>query len=446
MTQRSRANEIPRLIQSLASLDRRQVDAARARLAIIGERAVEHLIEALEGNDARLRGRAMPLLALIRDPRGREPLMAGLLEQDPRLREIAIRCLARFPTPDVVAALNRKALKDPDEKLRIAALRSLIEQVAAGNESAIRVVLDRLLDEDEAPAIRTESLALIRSLGARHRRVVIDRLSRDPDETLRAAAASMAGDSLDASEEDQGLEHWIEDLASPDYAVWDGALARLAAAGEKIVRPLARAMEARSHDPEYCTRAGMALKALGPQRARAIGRVIDEIAEPLPLRVLVDVIGSLGEKPMIYRLSDLIHRVAQIIDETPHPRRKWLERVRAKAHLELSRIGSRVAIADLREALTASSPRVELELIAAAGRIGKREEIPLLLEAWEREEPVAREHIGEAVREIVRRERIRRSDRIFGGMEASQRRTLVRLWPLEKRGNKSRRTPRAPSA
>ena len=104
MTLSPRANEVPELIRRLGSRRQTAVDAARARLAIVGARAVEALIEAMEGDNARLRSHAMPLLALIQDPRGREPLIAMLLDTDPKMRETAARCLARFPGRESLAA------------------------------------------------------------------------------------------------------------------------------------------------------------------------------------------------------------------------------------------------------------------------------------------------------------------------------------------------------
>ena len=83
---RSRANEIPALVRQLGSRSPQRIDAARARLSIIGARAVDDLIEALEGTNNRVRSHAMPLLAMIQDPRGREPLLAMLLS---RLNRIA---------------------------------------------------------------------------------------------------------------------------------------------------------------------------------------------------------------------------------------------------------------------------------------------------------------------------------------------------------------------
>ena len=76
-----------------------------------------------------------------------------------------------------------------------------------------------------------------------------------------------------------------------------------AAAPETTVTPI------RAHDPEYCTRAGMALKAMGPRRGRDLADALDRIDRPVPLQVLVDVVGALGVKSLIYRLKDLIDRL-----------------------------------------------------------------------------------------------------------------------------------------
>ena len=48
MTVRPRATEIPELVKRLGSHRQVKVDAARARLSIIGARAVEALIESLD--------------------------------------------------------------------------------------------------------------------------------------------------------------------------------------------------------------------------------------------------------------------------------------------------------------------------------------------------------------------------------------------------------------
>jgi len=141
MTASARATEIPKLVRRLGSRRPTVVDSARARLAIIGSRAVDALAESLEGDNGRVRANAMPLLALIRDARGREPLMAMLLDRDARLREVAARCLARFPSSQTVVGLERLVTKERVLDVRVAAIHALVELYAGGQERAVRQVV-----------------------------------------------------------------------------------------------------------------------------------------------------------------------------------------------------------------------------------------------------------------------------------------------------------------
>jgi len=426
---RSRANEIPDLVKRLASRSPRRVDAARARLAIVGPRAVEELIGALEGDDNRVRARVMPLLALIQDPRGREPLIATLIDRRARIRGIAARSLARFPSIDVVAALERLLERERNAGVQVAAVRSLVEQCAAGLDDAIPPVLERLVDTGQPTPIRVAALALVRVLPAAQGQSIVSRLMADPDRRLRNRADALGWDS-ERGITDRELRRRIADLAADDYGKWYEAVNRLTDCGGAVVRPLLCAMREHAHDPEFCARTGMVLKSLGPRRCRALVEGLERIEEPLPLQVLVEVVGALGEKSLIYRLKGLIEKIVARGATSGDPSEfDPLQRVRAKAHLELARIGSRVAIRDLREAMQDPKRRIELELIDALAMTGKREEIPLLLRAYGREEPYLRRRIAGVVQSIMRRERIRRNDRMFSSLAEGQRRALGRILP-----------------
>jgi len=426
---RSRANEIPELLRRLGSRKQTCVDAARARLSIIGPRAVEDLIEALEGDDNRTRARVMPLLALIQDSRGRGPLIAMLLDRSSRLREIAARSLGRFPGTDTVAALNRTLAKDRGEKVKIAAVQSLVEQYAAGEDGAICKVLEIVTDTGAKSGLRVAALTLLPELRPSVRAGILGRLTQDPDEQVRRTAAGIqeAAALPDAPAE---IGEALNALASNDYATWNAAVGQLAAGGVEAIGPLVDEMQSRAHDPELCKRAGMALKAMGPRRARAIADTLEQTEEPLPLHVLVEVIGALGQKSQIYRLNDLIDCIAK---RPTHPAdtNGWdpMQRVRAGAHLELARIGSRVAIRDLRQALVDPERRVESEMLAAIELIGKRDEIPILLRAYCREDAFIRERIAGAVRTIRKREQIRRNNRLFQTLNRKQLRALEEILP-----------------
>jgi len=287
---------------------------------------------------------------------------------------------------------------------------------------------------------------LLRAMPPSQRRGILTRLEQDPVEEVREKALEIASALRNPAEPTSTeIARLIQDLASDDYSVWNEAVQRLGDFGAKIVLPLVAEMQARAHDPEYCTRAGMALKALGPRRARPLADTMDAVQEELPLQVLVEVIGALGEKSMIYRLKDVIERVAEmpVRDNLGHDVDPF-QRARAKAHLELARIGSRVAIRDLREALSDDDQRIELELLAAVELVGKREELGVLLRAYDREDEFVKQRISTVVRKIMKRERIRRNARLFQSFSDDQRlaleRILARTTPARRRPSASRAT------
>lgn len=383
------------------------------------------LVEALEGDNNRIRAHAMPLLALIQDPRGREPLVAMLLDHDPRMREIAARCLGRFPSVDAAAALERVLKREKARDVRLAAVHGLLELYEAGHDAAAGRVLEVLLDAKEDIRIRSAALALVPLLKLSARRGLLKRLRQDAVEEIAQRAAEITEeDDAPAPRDRSTLEAIARDLAASNYAVWNDALHRLGGAGPAASETIVAEMRKRASDPEYCMRAGMALKALGSRRIRGLAEALDSVDEPLPLQVLVEVAGTVGEKPLVYRLKNVIERVAPRPDAGGSTRFDPMQRVRAKAHFELARIGSRVAIQDLQSILADGERRLPLEALSAVELIGKKDEIPLLLRAYQREDPFMRGKLAIVVRAILKRERIRRNSVVLRAIPADLRRVL----------------------
>jgi hypothetical protein len=184
----------------------------------------------------------------------------------------------------------------------------------------------------------------------------------------------------------------------------------------------------RRRDPEYASRAAMVLKALGPRRLGPIMEQFQAAREPLALEVLVDVVGSVGDKPLVYRLNEVISSLAA----APAPRNRSAgsdpyARVRGKAHLALARIGSRLAMADLRRTLSDPTRRVDAHLLAALARVGTRHELADLFAAYRREEGWLRARIREVFWQIVRREKIRRRDSLFEALRREDRRAFEEI-------------------
>jgi HEAT repeat protein len=441
MTLRPRATEVPELVRRLGSRRPKQVDRARARLSIIGSHSVHALVEALEGGNNRVRVHAMPLLALIQDPRGREPLMAMLLDHDARMREIATRCLARFPCPEAVSGLERLLKREKVREVRVAAVHGLLELYEAGQDTAIRRLLEVLLDPKDDVKVRSAGLALLPLLKPAARRGLLRRLRQDDVEDLaRRAAEITEEDEAPAARDRSTIEGIVKELAAKDYTVWNDAIHRLAGAGPTASEAIVAEMRRRANDPEYCTRAGMALKGLGSRRIRGLVEALDTVDEPLPLQVLVEVAGSIGEKPLIYRLKSVIERVAPAAGPGS-TRFDPMQRVRAKAHYELARIGSRVAIADLQSILADAERRLPIEALAAVELIGKKDELPLLLRAYLREDTFMRGRIAGVVRTILKRERIRRNSVALRALAAELRRVLEGI--LARQARRGARRPRS---
>ena len=421
MTRRKRANEIQELIQRLGSPRQVEVDSSKARLSVIGARAVERLIESLGGDDNQIRGHAIQLLALIKDPRGRGPLATLLRDESLAIREKAAHGLARFPTAETVASLQRFLRSESDVVVRIAAVQALIELYDAGQDDALRDVLGLVLDSDEQARLRLAACAILPRLKTAERRRILKRLMQDRSRKVAALAERLQnGGNVDERREPT-LDDLLSDLAAPNYETWNEALHQLSRRSIDSINPMIEAMRRRPADPEFCTRIGMALKALGPRRGRPVAEALEWVVEPLPLQTLVEVIGALNVNALTYRLKDFLEMSSPEADgDGPD----HLQRARAKAHLELARIGSRVAIRELRDDLRRKGYRIEPELLAALELIGQKDELLDLIRIYGREDAYIRQRIATAVRTIMKREKIRQSNALIRGLSPAHRKNL----------------------
>ena len=421
MTRRKRANEIQELIHRLGSPRPVEIDSAKARLSVIGARAVEGLIDALGSDDNQVRGHAIQLLALIKDPRGRGPLTTLLRDESPGIRELAARGLARFPSTETVASFRRVLRTEPSLDVRTATVQALIELYDRGQDDALCDVLGLILNPDEKTGPRLAACAILPRLKASERRGILKRLLEDRSRKIAALAERLQnGGGVDERRE-PSLDDLLRDLASQDYETWNEALQQLSRRSIDSINPMIEAMRHRAEDPEFCTRIGMALKALGPRRGRPVAEALEWVEEPLPLQTLVEVIGSLNVNALTYRLKDFLE------DNTPESdgaKPDHLKRARAKAHLELARIGSRVAIRELRDDLRRKGYRVEPELLAALELIGQKDELLDLIRMYGREDAYIRQRIASAVRTIMKREKIRRNNALVRGLSPAHRKNL----------------------
>ncbi len=423
MTRRIRANEIQELIRRLGSSRQVEIDSAKARLSVIGARAVEGLIDALGSDDNQVRGHAIQLLALIKDPRGRGPLATLLRDESPTIREMAAHGLARFPSAETVASLQRFLTTESRGGTRIAAVQALVELYNAGQDDALRDILRLILDPDEKANLRLTACAVLPRLKASERRGILKRLEKDRSRKVASLAERLQHGIGVEEHREPSLNDLLSNLAAPDYPTWNEALHQLSRQGIDAIQPIIEEMRRRANDPEFCTRVGMALKALGPRRGRPVAEALEWVDEPLPLQTLVEVIGSLNVNALTYRLKNLLERTSPGSERDGNGPDQ-LQRVRAKAHLELARIGSRVAILELRDDLRRKGYRVDLELLAALELIGQKDELLDLIRIYGREDAYIRQRIASAVRTIMKREKIRRNNALISGLSPAHRKNL----------------------
>lgn len=176
----SASHEVRRLIGDLESGDPVRRDAAVARLAVIGTRAVRQLLEHLTAS-ADPGARAALLLALeaIPDPRSVDPVLHALDAPEPDVRQAATR-----------AARGLLALPQGTRLLDRLAGRAL-EAGAPGDE-------------------RIASVEALTGLPPRTLRPLLERLRDDPDRTVREAVAR-AGVPVDdpIAELEEAADGWL---------------------------------------------------------------------------------------------------------------------------------------------------------------------------------------------------------------------------------------------
>jgi len=118
--------------------------------------------------------------------------------------------------------------------------------------------------------------------------------------------------------------------------------------------------------------------------------------------------------------------------------------VRGKAHLALARIGSRLAVADLKKTLGDPVRRIDPDMLTAAAKIGTRQELPDLIAAYRREDPWMKANIREVYWQIVRREKIRHRGTLFESLSAQDRQALEEILDLGRPSSPGSMTPMLP--
>jgi HEAT repeat protein len=180
---------VSHLVDAFDDLDPRVRERAVEACGSLGdERAIDALAGRLDDREPRVRRAAANALAAISTEQALEALIPAARADDEQVRQIAVSKLGQFGSTKPLVVLVR-ALEDRSETVRRAAILSLVELVAASEESddkLYRVVTEQLREADSADLI--PQLIDILEVSARPliRRHVVWLLGRvvDPEEDV----------------------------------------------------------------------------------------------------------------------------------------------------------------------------------------------------------------------------------------------------------------------
>lgn len=408
-------------IAALASPDPSEVEKAKTALIARGADAVPPLIRCLEAEGDGVRLRALSLLALLGDPRAAGAVVSLLRDPDASVRARAAGALARIATASATTALARLLERETELSVRLAAARSLVRRVQTGHDEALRPLLELVADPAEDQRVRAAALdAIPWVMGSGEGAPLcplLSRLAEGGAEPLARKARRMLSAPRRPRLEPWAIETLLRDLRSDRLAVWRRAISRLGRGGGAIVEPLVEALVSAPDNRELAHRVVLALKALSPRPLARLGPFLDQLLAPASLEALVEVAADAGSRALLARLAALIRRLAEAEGDGPGR----FDAVRQQAHLALARHGSRLAVDDLRRLLEDRRFPVRPGLAEAAGFVGARRDLPALLRAYRRSRGAPRLALREAVLNVCRRERIRRTDRALGALEAPER-------------------------
>jgi len=430
--------QIDELLTRLASADLAGAEGALARLAIEGARTIEPLLTAYPTASDTARGRMLRLLERVPDTRAMGLLTTTASTGTDGLRRLAVRALGALP-----ASRSRRALtgllpgeESPPVRAEIVAL--LARMSAKEVPEVLDPVLGILLDPAEPGEVRRAALTALAGLRPHQARQILERLAEESDSRLSADIR----DLLAAGQEDP-LRGLTALMTEPPATAESVAITSPAMRLMNIPHVLST-LETHGDDPEMAHRCARALDTLSPEARRDLAGRLDPTWSLPVLDGVLDTLRGVRDRPILSALADLARGLAARIRSEPDPdRRQQLAARRARAHRLIAGGDSRLAIADLKEALRESEP-LPHDLVVALTTIGRAEDLADLLGRHEEADTWMQKEILQAVREIIARERPRRLRRAVAALPARHAELLRPL--ITPAGSATARQPGAPGA
>jgi HEAT repeat protein len=285
---------IPGLTAGMRNDDLRVRSLCARALINIGVASLPALQQGLQSRHADVRQDSLEGIAAIDPDTARDPARRALSDPHEAVRSAALRILSDDPLAPRAAIVS--TLTDPIEGVRVAALDAVIE---LGIQEAFPAVVSGL--DDASAWVRHDAAFALGKLGGERAVEPLCRALSDPDAKVRIAVAEQLG----ALGRPAALPALVTAAHDGEETVRNAAIAALAGLGGGAFDALSALL-----NEDSSSRAGA---------AEALGAIVDPRAVPLLLPLLEDrnprvrmaAIGALWRLPLDARQADEVERAAE---------------------------------------------------------------------------------------------------------------------------------------
>ncbi len=315
-----------------------RIDSATSRDGLI-------TISAQAADSGFVRWQAISKLSRLRDlrPQDLAALRAALADDEPSVREAAVRSLGVAKDEQAAPRLAELVASEPEKRVRLAAMQALS---SLEKPESRQLFMEALHDDDDE--VRGAAAAALAQLGSYREtsEVLLERLAADRSDAVRQSAAFALGRT------------WVREAQT---SVVDG-LARALDSGPDIVAAAAASSLGRvgGRRAESILRRKLEARPESERVAVAVAEALGRVARPASVPVLVDAassdsaslrraavsaLGAIGTEEAIEVLF------AKLEDPDPYVRREVqqaLDQVKVKQQAVATRVDSRSAAVRLR--------------------------------------------------------------------------------------------------
>jgi HEAT repeat protein len=390
--------EIDQLLNRLSVADTDTAEAALARLAVLGPRAVEPLLTRYAGSGEPGRLRMLRLLDRIGDSRALDLLLSEARTGSPACRRLAVRALGSLNHRRAERVLVSSLGAERDSEVR-AEIVSTLARLAAGDAvELLDPVLEVLFDSDEPTSVRRAAFTALAGLRAQDCRRLLTRLTDSPDDPLaQDARLILAGAKADS------IPGLTGSLLPSSESPFPGSGLRLMRLGLRAVPSILRTLERHGRDPEISRRCVWTLGGMEPEARRALAARLSSDWPPEMLAGALEALSGVTDRRTLTALTKLAQRLGERTRREPDLEvAQALAAVRARAHRLIAAAGSRLAIADLKEALRETRPAPR-DLLVSLAEVGRAEDLRDLLALYAQADGFTQDEIAKSVDCICRR-------------------------------------------